>query len=61
MSTASLNRLSGIFLWFGSVLLVITGIIPFFISLEINISEVTRQLLPLYNRSHPVRHRRFSG
>lgn len=47
MSDASLNRLSGIFLWIGSVLLAITGIIPFFISLEINISEVTMQHINL--------------
>ncbi|BBI33357.1 hypothetical protein [Cohnella abietis] len=47
MSTASLNRLSGIFLWLGSVLLLITGIIPFFISLKINISEVTTQHINL--------------
>lgn len=43
MSSASLNRLSGFFLWMGSLLLVVTGIIPFFISLEINIEEVTMQ------------------
>ncbi|MCC3372146.1 hypothetical protein [Cohnella sp. REN36] len=47
MPTASLNRWSGIFLGLGSVLLVVTGIIPFFISLKINISEVTMQHINL--------------
>lgn len=47
MPAVSLNRLSGIFLGLGSVLLVVTGIIPFFISLKINISEVTMQHINL--------------